>query len=149
MSFGNNPSKQEDADSHSKQAASLEEGAFMGRPEVLLAGKPANSYSDLAQLLASWGARCNFANSFEEVSKLLGERTFDFVVCEMALAGGSAFRAIPLLAGSATTLFCSYPVEDTCLWIQVVEKGRVCQRPVAWRPDEFGQVLRQVVKGKA
>jgi hypothetical protein len=119
----------------------------MERPEVLLAGNPANPYSDLAQLLACWGARCNFANSLEEVSKLLGERTFDLVLCEATLAGGSAFQAVPLFTGSATTLFCSYPVEDTYLWIQVVKKGCVCPRPMAWRPDEFGRIL-QAVKGE-
>jgi hypothetical protein len=120
----------------------------MENPEVLIAGKPANPYSDLAQLLACWGARCNFASSLEEFSKLVGERTFDLVVCDATLAGGSVFQAVPLLAGSATTLFCSYPVEDSCLWIQVIKRGCLCTRPIVWRPAEFGRILRQAVKGE-
>lgn len=84
----------------------------MGKPEVLLAGEPANPHSDLAQRLAHWGAQCNFASSLEEVCKLLSERTFDLVICEATLLGGSALRAVPLLTGLPTTLFCSFPIED-------------------------------------
>jgi PleD family two-component response regulator len=62
----------------------------MGRPAVLLAGGSANPYSELAQRLSCWGAQCNFANSWEEVCKLLDERSFDLVICEANLPGGSA-----------------------------------------------------------
>jgi PleD family two-component response regulator len=117
----------------------------MVRPEVLLAGERANPHSALARRLARWGACCNFAKSWEEVCKLLGERKFDFVVCEANLAGLSALRAVPLLKGSTATLYCSFPIEDSCLWIRVVEKGRACDTPLAWRPNEFERILRKAL----
>jgi hypothetical protein len=118
----------------------------MGRPEVLLIGEFASPDSELAQRLAAWGAQCNFANSWEQICKLLGERSFDLVVCEGNLGGDYAVRAVPLLVGSPTTLFYSFPVEDSCLWIQVLEKGCTCAKPHAWRPDEFAQLVRQALK---
>jgi hypothetical protein len=117
----------------------------MARPEVLIAEEPADPHSALAQRLARWGARCSFATSRGEICRLLGERPFDIVVCAATLADGSALRVVPLLAGSQTTLFCSIPVEDSCLWIRVVEKGHVCGRPFVWHPSEFGRVLHQAL----
>jgi CheY-like chemotaxis protein len=118
----------------------------MGRPAVLLAGGSARPRCELAERLARWGAQCNFANTWEEVCRLLDERNFDLVVCEANLPGGSALQAIPMLADSPTTLFYSFPVEDSCLWIQVVKRGHACGRPFVWRPNEFLRVLRQTVK---
>jgi hypothetical protein len=118
----------------------------MARPEVLIGGEPANPHSVLAQHLARWGAQCSFANSCQKVCEFLGERRFHLVVCEATLADGSVLRAIPLLASSSATLFCSFPVEDSCLWIRMVEEGRVCRRPSVWRPHEFGRVLREALE---
>lgn len=118
----------------------------MGKPNVLLAGEFANPSSDVAVRLATWDARCQFANSCQEVCALLGQQDFQLVISELKLADGSALQAAPLLEGSPTTMFCSLPVEDSCLWIQVVEKGRACFRPSIWRPREFGRVLRRVLE---
>lgn len=118
----------------------------MGKPNVLLAGEFANPCCDVALRLADWDARCQFAKSCEQACALLERQAFKLVISELKLADGSALRAAALLEGSPTTMFCSLPVEDSCLWIQVVERGHACFRPSIWRPREFGRVLRRALQ---
>jgi len=117
----------------------------MRRPNVLLVGESLNQYSSLAQRLASWGGECRFATSYKEVCALLGQQTFELVISEMHSMEGSALRMIPLLKGSSTSLFCSYPIEDSCLWMPIVERGQSCWGAPALRPNEIARVLRRAL----
>lgn len=120
----------------------------MRRAKVLLLDECANPQSDIARRLAHWDADCRFAKSYAEVREFLTQQTFQLVISARILMDGSVRRVIPLLEGSQTTLFCSYPVEDSCLWMRVLDRGQVCWGMPALRPSEFGRVLRQVVKGE-
>lgn len=117
----------------------------MRRPKVLLVGESLNQHSYLAQRLTSWGGECRFATSYKQVCALLEQQTFEFVISRMNLVDGSALRLIPLLEGSPSSLFCFYPIEDSCLWIPLVEKGQICWGASALRPSEFGRVLRRAL----
>ena len=117
----------------------------MRRSNVLLVGESLTQYSHLAQRLTSWGGECRCAISHKEVYALLGQQTFEVVISGMNLVDGSALRMIPLLDGSASSLFCFLPIEDSCLWIPIVERGHICWGAPALRPNEFGRVLRQAL----
>ena len=117
----------------------------MRRPNVLLVGESLNQYSYLAQRLTSWGGECRFAISHKDVCALVGQQNFELVISQMNLVDGSALRMIPLLEGSPTSLFCFHPIEDSCLWIPIVERGQICWRAPALRPSEFGRVLRRAL----
>jgi hypothetical protein len=67
------------------------------------------------------------------------------VVSEMNLVDGSALRMSLLLEGSPTSLFYFYPIEDSCLWIPVVERGQICLGAGVLRPSEFGRILRRTL----
>ncbi len=116
-------------------------------PNVLLVGgtPSLSQYSYLAQRLTSWGAECRFATSYKEVCALLGQQTFELVMSGMRLVDGSALRMIPLLEGSPSSLFCFHPIQDSCLWIPIVERGQVCWGASALRPSEFGRLLRRAL----
>jgi hypothetical protein len=58
-------------------------------------------------------------------SELLKNHTFRLVISGTNPTNDSA-SLIPLLEGSPTTLFCSYPIEDSCLWIRILNNGNVC-----------------------
>ena len=45
-------------------------------------------------------------------------------------------------------LVCSYPVDDSCLWIRVLDKGNVSRDAPALRPSDFGRLLREVFNGE-
>ena len=117
----------------------------MRRPNVLLVGKSLNQYSYLAQRLTSWGGECRFAISHKDVCALVSQQIFELVISEMNLVDGSALRMRPLLEGSPTSLFCFHPIEDSCLWIPVVERGQICLGAGALRPSEFGRILRRTL----
>ena len=113
----------------------------MRRPNVLLVGESLNQYSYLAQRLTSWGGECRFASSYKKACAWLRQQTFELVISEIHPTDGSAFRMIPLLEGSSTSLFCFHPIEDSCLWIPIVERGQVCWSAGVLRPSEFGRIL--------
>jgi hypothetical protein len=120
----------------------------MGRTKVLLAGECASPYSSIAQHLAQWGADCNFASTCTEMCELVVQHTFDLILSGTTLMDGSVWRVVPLLEGSYSTMYCSYPIEDSCLWIKVVDRGRACLGAPALRPREFGPLLRRILKGE-
>ncbi len=117
----------------------------MGNLNVLLVGKSANQYSLLEQRLTSWGGKCQFAVSHGEVRDLLVQKTIGLVISEMKLVDGSVLRMMPLVEGSATSLFSFHPTSNGCLWIPIVEKGKICWGAPALRPREFTGFLRQAL----
>jgi hypothetical protein len=122
----------------------------MHRTNVFLVGESLNQHSYLSRRLTSWGGECRFVTSDKQVCALLGQQTFELVISGMNLVDGSALRMIPLLEGSPSSLFCFHPIEDSCLWIPIVERGQICWRAPALRPSEFGRVLRRVLtEGRA
>jgi len=120
----------------------------MRKPKVLLVGECANPQSLIAQRLSAWDADCQSANSSEEACHLLTQQTFELVMSETTLVDGSALRIIPFLEGSSTTLFCSHPIEDSCVWIKLVDRGQVCWGAPALRPSEFRRLLYRLLKGE-
>jgi hypothetical protein len=116
-------------------------------PKVLLVERTPSlsQYSHLARRLTSWGTGCQFAISYKEVCALLGQQTFELVISGMRLVNGSALRMIPLLEGSSSSLFCFHPVQDSCLWIPIVEGGQVCWGAPVLHPGEFGRLLRRTL----
>ena len=118
------------------------------KSKVLLVGECANPHCNIAQRLARWDADCCFASSSEEVCELLTQETFDLIISDTTLTNGTAWRVVPLLEGSSSTLFCSHPIEDSCLWIKVVDRGQVCWGAPALRPREFGRLLKRMLNGE-
>jgi hypothetical protein len=111
--------------------------------KVLLVGECASPHSQIAQRLASWNAECQFAATYSEAFELLKHETFRLVINGTDIKNGSSLTS--LLEGSPTTLFCSHSIEDSCLWIKVMDKGNVCWDAPALRPSEFGRLVRHVL----
>lgn len=118
----------------------------MGKPKVLLVGECANPHSQVAERLACWDADCEFANCYAEARDLLKQRTFELVISGARLVDGSVWQIILLLQGSPATFFWSHSVEDSCLWVKLVERGKVCWGAPPLRPREFGHFLRRILK---
>ena len=112
---------------------------------VLLVGKSANEYSLLEQRLTNWGGKCRFAISRQEARKLLIEEAIGLVISEMNLVDGSALRLMPLLENSPTSLYSFHPTSNGCLWIPMVEKGKICWGAPTLRPGEFALFLRRTL----
>jgi len=115
----------------------------MAQRTAVIVGQCASPHSSIAQRLARWGVQCLFAKSYTEARSLLQQRACDLILSDLQLADGSARRLAALLEGSPVSLFCSYPIEDSCLWIPVVARGRDCWGAAPLRPREFGVLLRR------
>ncbi len=110
---------------------------------LLIAGSERGCWQ-LARGLEERGCRWWFASTINDIRSLLNERSFHLVLSTRPLTQGSAI--MELLNGSACSVFYSYPIEDSCLWLQAAYDGRACAQPPVLRPSEFASALDQMVK---
>jgi hypothetical protein len=94
-------------------------------------------YSLLASRLQKNRCDCWFANSRQEVCRLLDNQSFDLVLGPIRLNDESLYPLIDRLDGSDTTLFYSQAIEDSCLWLPALRRGENCFGAAALRPSEF------------
>lgn len=112
---------------------------------VLLIGNSAGRYSPMSNRLTKRGCECRFAISFQEVSLLLHNHTFDLVLSPTRLKDNSLYSLINLLGESQTTMFYSQAVEDGCWWLPALRWGTDCFGTPAIRPSEFMTVLDETI----
>src|SRR5258708_16816610 len=110
---------------------------------VLLVGENAKGSSFLLRRLEKRGCECCVATSSSEATRFSVGQVFDMVLCTDLEEGINTF--ISSLAGSSTTLFLCYPVENSCWWLPVLRHGAKCLGAPALRPAEFGCALEGVV----
>jgi|SRR5579859_149800 len=106
---------------------------------VLMVGTSAKGASFLLQCLEKRGCECHMAISSAEAALLFSKRGFDLVLCTGWMRGMNGL--IATLIGSRASLFCSHPVEDSCLWLPVVRDGEKCLGAPALRPGEFARAV--------
>lgn len=121
--------------------------------EVLLVGETAQSSFQLTQWLEKRGCRCHFASSCREACRLISDIRFDFVLSHFELPDRTAYPLLKKLIRSTTTLFYSTRIEDGCLWLPALEKGRRWPGAKILRPKEFavalGRALEQTCLGSS
>jgi len=122
---------------------SLEGVMERGGVNVLLIGESERGCWQLARRLEERGCRWWFASTTDDVRSLLEERPFHLVLSTCPVARGSAI--MELLQGSPCNVFYSYPIEDSCLWLQAAYQGRACSKAPVLRPSEFASALDEMV----
>lgn len=91
------------------------------------------------------GCECHVATSYREAHGFLNTEAFDLVLSESSLPDGIAFRLLPWLVGSHTTLCFAVPVEDSSWWMPAIVHGRNCWGTAALRRSEFMEVLDELL----
>jgi DNA-binding NtrC family response regulator len=109
--------------------------------EVLLVGQTPGGSAQLSQWLEQRGCRCHFVSSCKEACRLVQRRAFGLVLSHFELPDRSAYPLLERLIGSSTTLFFSTIVEDGCLWLPTLIRGKKWPHSRAIRPREFAQTL--------
>ncbi len=115
------------------------------RMKALLAESGASGMLQLRVLLERKGYECHMAGSLREVRAELSNQTFDLFVSPTHLHDGGACQTIPLLVGSSCTAFFALSVDEGCLWIPVVDRGRECLGSATLHPQEFRKVLEGIL----
>ncbi len=121
------------------------------RPKkVLLVGETSRSSTQLMNWLYKRGCQCHFAMSCQEACRLISHTQFDLVLSQYQLPDRTAFPMLDWLAGSPATLFLSTPVENGCLWLPMLERGKRCVGASLLRsndmPEALGKALNTAVK---
>jgi len=121
------------------------------RPKlVLLVGETSRSSTQMMNWLYKRGCQCHFAMSCQEACSLISHTQFDLVLSQYQLPDRTAFPMLDWLAGSPATLFLSTPVENGCLWLPMLERGKRCVGAPLLRsndlPEALGKALNTAVK---
>ena len=110
---------------------------------VLMVGTSAKGATFLLQCLEKRGCECHLAISSAEGARLFSKRGFDLILCAGWMRGMNVL--IATLVGSRANLFCSHPVEGSCLWLPVVRDGEKCLGAPALRPAEFARAVDGII----
>ena len=111
---------------------------------VLLVGESRAGYSSILQRLQKSGCQCQFAASCKEGARMVGDASFDLVLCGSQMDGSQ--NLIRAVAGSSASLFRYVLVEDGCWWVPAILQGESCASAQALRPREFTKVLDSIVR---
>jgi hypothetical protein len=110
---------------------------------VLLIGESEKEFASLSAHLKSYGCHCQFLPGCLEAARLLGQESFDLILCGVEAKGFQTLLAATL--GSSVSLFRYLPVEDGCWWLPTVVEGQRCFGVSALRPSEFAKALNELV----
>ena len=104
--------------------------------------------ASVARALTSLQCEWTYAASCEEALAAMEERKFGVVLSKFKLADGSGRKLIPAVQMASAWLFLSFPVENGCWWIPVIEAGRLSVKAAALHSREFRIALVEIVKAK-
>ena len=120
-----------------------------GEVGVLLVDDSPVPSASVARALSWLRCEWRYAASCEEALAAMEERKFRVVLSKFKLADGSGRKLIPAVQMASAWLFLSFPVEDGCWWISVVEAGRLSVKAAALHSREFRSALVKIVKATA
>jgi len=109
--------------------------------KVLLVGQTARNSLRLVQWLEDHACQCHFASSCKDACACFSRVQFDFVLSNYELPDRTAYPILKRLIGSTTTLFFSVAVENGCLWVPTLTRGKRWPASSALRPKEFADTL--------
>jgi CheY-like chemotaxis protein len=114
---------------------------------VLLVGDDLRPASALANRLNQWTFRCHFASTIRAASEVLDSQSVDLVLCDTYLSDGTGFSLLRALTRiPITTAFLRVPIENGCLWLPAINRGKACLGLPVLRPSEFAKTLKQIAR---
>jgi hypothetical protein len=78
--------------------------------------------------------------------QFLKSRGVDVVLSQMRLPDGSGFSLVAILAGLPVTAFLCVPLEDSCLWLPAIDRGRDCRGEEMLWPADFARALEELAQ---
>ena len=109
--------------------------------KVLLVGENPRFSFQLPEWLDDRGGQCHFAGSCNEACAVISQTSFDLVISQYELPDRTAYPLLGRLMGSTATLFFSISVENGCLWLPMLVRGKEWEGRCGLRPSEFMATL--------
>ena len=116
-------------------------------PRVLLIGHRMSWGWSVIATLEQLGCKLSFLTAEESSSPSARLASFDVILGSSNC--NHRFHRSPSLAGSRTTVFYLYPVEDGCWWLPALRLGVDCYGSPALRPSELALYLKQMLRPTA
>ena len=111
---------------------------------VLLVTDGARNAPVLQRHLQTRGCDVSFASSYREAAEMLSTRQFRLVLGEFILSDRTAYRLMPLLRGTGTTLFFSDAMEDGYWWMLALYQGQDRWGEPGMRATQFRTFLDEL-----
>lgn len=118
----------------------------LAEPGVLFVGEYPALSASVARVLNSLGCARHYAASCDEALAALQGTNIRVVLSKSKLPDGNGRRLIPAAQSASGWLFLSFPVEDGCWWIPVMQNGELSVEAVALHSREFSKSLIRIVK---
>lgn len=112
---------------------------------VLFVGEYPGLSASVARVLNGLGCERRFEASCGDALAALRTMKYRVVLSKAKLADGNARQLIPLTQAVSGWLFLSFPVEDGCWWIPLMQAGELCTEAVALHSREFSKSLIRIV----
>ncbi len=116
----------------------------MSGPRVLLIGQRNSWGGSLITVLQASRCTVSFARDMEEIARSAEPPETFYLI----LAGSECRHEMhlsPDLAGSRTSVFYVFPVENSCWWVPALLDGVDCYGSSALRPVEFAARLKEIL----
>jgi hypothetical protein len=84
------------------------------------------------------------ANNSHTAKQLIDRVDVNVLLIARHLPHETGIQFATSLAGFDVTAFLSLPVEDSCFWVPVLDRGRNCLGAPALRPSEFAQAIEEL-----
>ena len=111
---------------------------------ILIVGANPHRATALLKRLNAWACDITFAHTCAETLPLLGRHPFDFVFSQFMLCDGSADKFLRPLQGRRTHMFFSHLLENDCMWLHVLDRGRNrWWKPTLFQPEELLTLLER------
>ena len=122
--------------------------AFIACPAVLLVGRNGSWGSVVLKSLEKFGCELAYEAPQTVTPRNARKGAYDLILLDSTVPPEQRKDLASELAGSETSLFYTFPVENGCWWLPVLRRGQDCHGAPAFRRNEFPLELERILKNK-
>lgn len=121
----------------------------VSRPNVLLVGRSGSWGAVVLKSLAKFRSELSFAPPHSVTPDYVRARNYGLILLDSTVAPEQRRHLVSELAGSETSIFYTFPVENGCWWLPALRRGEDCLGAPAFRRNEFPFELERILRGRA
>lgn len=122
--------------------------AAVSRPSVLLVGRSGSWGTLVVRSLQKFRSDVSFVAPQMVTPDYARARNYSVILLDSTVSAEQRRQLVSGLAGSATSIFYTFPVENGCWWLPVLRRGQDCHGTPAFRRNEFPFELERMLRGQ-
>ena len=124
-------------------------GTAVSAPSVLLVGRNGSWGSIILKSLAKLGSELTFAAPKTVTAKYTLKGAFNLILLDSTVTPEQRRQLTSDLAGTGTSVYYSFPVENGCWWLPTLRRGQDCHGAPAFRRNEFALEVERILQDEA